>query len=211
VSVTLAVEGGGEHVRTVRPALPSNDRAMWLKLVQMDLEMHPPGAAVVGVALAAEPGSTSKVQMGLFSPQLPEAMKLDVTLARIQALVGEGCVGRPVLKDTHRPDGFAVEPFSVSGAVGASVGDVDRAPAAMRMVRPAERVSMMLCGEKPSAFTFRGVRYEVERAYGPWVMSGDWWSPMLWGMEQWDLVARGMCCCVVRDSVEGWKVVALYD
>jgi protein ImuB len=214
VSVTLAVESGGEHVRTVRPALPSNDRAMWLKLVQMDLEMHPPSATVVGLVLEAEPGTTSKVQMGLFSPQLPEAMKLDVTLARIKAIVGEGCVGRPVLKNTHRPDGFGVEPFSVSRVAGASVGDVDRAPAATRVVRPAERVSMVLCGEKPSAFWFRNVRYEVERAYGPWVMSGDWWSPTLWGMEQWDVVARGkggemLCCCVVKDAE--WKVVALYD
>jgi protein ImuB len=73
---------------------------------------------------------------------------------------------------------------------------------------------MVLCGEKPSAFWFRNVRYEVERAYGPWVMSGDWWSPTLWGMEQWDVVARGkggemLCCCVVKDAE--WKVVSLYD
>jgi protein ImuB len=216
VSVTLELEGGAQHVRTVRPALPSNDRAMWLKLLQMDMEMHPPGAAVVGLRLEAEPGSTSKVQMGLFSPQLPEAMKLDVTLARIQALVGEGCVGRPVLKDTHRPDGFGVEPFSVTASVSAKdVVQAERTPAAMRVVRPAERVSMVLCGEKPSSFWFRNMRYEVERAYGPWVMSGDWWSPTLWGMEQWDVVARGrdgevVCCCVV--AVEGeWNMVALYD
>jgi protein ImuB len=171
---------------------------------------------VVGLRLEAEPGSTSKVQMGLFSPQLPEAMKLDVTLARIQALVGEGCVGRPVLKDTHRPDGFGVEPFSVTASVSAKdVVQAERTPAAMRVVRPAERVSMVLCGEKPSSFWFRNMRYEVERAYGPWVMSGDWWSPTLWGMEQWDVVARGrdgevVCCCVV--AVEGeWNMVALYD
>jgi protein ImuB len=215
VSVTLAVESGGEHVRTVRPALPSNDRAMWLKLVQMDMEMHPAGAAVVGLRLEAEPGTTSKVQMGLFSPQLPEAMKLDITLTRIQALVGEGCVGRPVLKDTHRPDGFGVEPFTVMASVSAKdVVPAERTPAAMRVVRPAERVSMTLCGERPSAFWFRNVRYEVERAYGPWVMSGDWWSPRLWGMEQWDVVARGrdgemLCCCVVKDAE--WKVVGVYD
>ena len=43
---------------------------MWLKLVQMDLEGHPPPAAVVGLVLQAEPGSTSKVQVGLFSPRL---------------------------------------------------------------------------------------------------------------------------------------------
>jgi protein ImuB len=145
-------------------------------------------------------------------------MKLDVTLARIKAIVGEEHVGRPVLKDTHRPDGFGVEPFVVTASVCAKdVGQAERAPAAMRVVRPAERVSMTLCGAEPAALWFRDVRYEVERAYGPWVMSGDWWSLTLWRMEQWDLVARGrdgavVCCCVVVDAVDGvWKMVALYD
>ena len=106
VSVTLALEGGASHTRTVRPALPSNERAMWWKLIHLDLEAHPPRAAIVGIAMRAEAGSTSKVQIGLFSPQLPEAMRLDVTLARIRAIVGEECVGRAALEDTHRQDGF---------------------------------------------------------------------------------------------------------
>jgi protein ImuB len=48
-------------------------------------------------------------------------------------------------------------------------------------------------------------------------MSGDWWNPTLWGMEQWDLIARGrdgavVCCCVVLDGIEqAWKMVGLYD
>jgi len=232
VTVTLVVEGGGTHVRTVRPALPSNERAMWLKLIHLDLEAHPPGAAVVGIGLTAEPGSTSKVQMGLFSPQLPEAMRLDVTLARIRAIVGEECVGRAVLEDTHRGDGFRVEGFTTpasqersgtpgfSVSTGMSVGKVrelDGSLAAMRRLRPAERVAVMLRGQKPAEFTFRERRYEVERAYGPWASSGDWWCPSLWGIEQWDLIAREMdgamlCCCLVRDvGLGGWLMAALYD
>jgi protein ImuB len=52
----------------VRPALPSNDKQMWIKLIHLDLEAHPPQAAIVALTLSAEPGSTSKVQLGLFSP-----------------------------------------------------------------------------------------------------------------------------------------------
>ena len=83
VTITLTLEGGATHSRTVRPALPTNDRQLWLKLLHLDLEAHPPQAAILAVALDAEPGSTSKVQLGLFSPQLPEPSRLDVTLARI--------------------------------------------------------------------------------------------------------------------------------
>ncbi len=100
------------HSRSVRPALPTNDRQLWLKLLHLDLEAHPPQAAIMAVTLEAEPGSTSKVQLGLFSPQMPEPSRLDVTLARIRAIVGDENVGRAVLRDTHEPDGFRMEPFS---------------------------------------------------------------------------------------------------
>lgn len=216
VTAELMLEGGGTHVRTVKPALPSNERAMWLKLIHLDMEAHPPGAAVVGIVLTAEPGATSKVQMGLFSPQLPEPMRLDVTLARIKAIVGEECVGRAVLADTHRADGFRMEGFSVAAVGAGSARELGGSLAAMRRLRPAESVSVSLREQRPVWFVFRERRYEVERAYGPWVMSGDWWEQTLWGVEQWDVIARGdaglLCCCVVRDVAQDvWSMAALYD
>jgi protein ImuB len=219
VCVVLNLEGGGAHVRTVRPALPSNERAMWLKLIHLDMEAHAPGAAVLGIGLSAEPGTMSKVQMGLFSPQLPEPMRLDVTLARIKAIVGEECVGRAVLEDSHRVDGFRMESFELpSGSgVGAKQACETRPGAAVRQLRPAEKIAVVLRGQRPAEFVFRERRYEVERAYGPWVMSGDWWNPTLWGVEQWDLIARArdgglLCCCLVRDVTwQLWSMVALYD
>jgi protein ImuB len=90
VTIALSLEGDETHTRMVRPALPTNDRQLWLKLIHLDLEAHPPRAAIVSLTLSAEPGTTSKVQLGLFSPQLPEPGRLDVTLARIRAIVGRG-------------------------------------------------------------------------------------------------------------------------
>ena len=222
VTVELTLEGGGMHARTVRPALPSNDRQMWIKLLHLDLEAHPPEAAILSLVLTAEPGSTSKVQLGLFSPQLPEPMRLDVTLARIRAIVGEDSVGRVVLTDTHRPDSFRVEPFTIpSGSTSACNSDEsrgsDQSLAAMRQLRPTENVTVTLSGQEPAAFIFHDQRYEVERAYGPWVTSGDWWNPSLWGFEQWDLIARAsdgalLCCCLARDVTRhAWQMVTLYD
>jgi protein ImuB len=115
LAITLSLEDGASHSRTVRPALPTTEKQLWIKLLRLDLEAHPPQAPILAVALHAEPGSTSKVQSGLFSPQLPEASRLDVTLARIRAIVGEGNVGRAVLGDTHAPEGFRMEAFTVPG------------------------------------------------------------------------------------------------
>jgi len=215
VTVTLFLDGGTTHGRTVRPALPSNDKMLWLKLLQLDLEAHPPSAAILALTLQAEPGSTSRVQLGLFSPQLPEPARLDVTLARIRALVGDDCVGRAVLQNTHAPEGFRVEPFAVPSGEPHAPSST-RLLTTVRQLRPAETVTITLDGRRPTQFYFRGQRYIVERAYGPWLMGGDWWNASLWVQEQWELMARArsqvLCCCLVRDRLEDiWQVTALYD
>jgi protein ImuB len=235
VTVTLSLEGGALHTRMVRPALPTNFKQLWIKLIHLDLEAHPPQAAILALTLTAEHGVISKVQLGLFSPQLPEAMRLDVTLARIRAIVGEDRVGYAQLKDTHRQDGFSVEPFAAlpnSQSLPASPGAKSRAVVkeqnkalqrtSMRQIRPAENVLVTLRGKEPETFCFRGNWYTVEHAYGPWRASGDWWNPTQWNNEQWDLVAREnrgktlLCCCLVycvsQSSLQNaWKLMALYD
>jgi len=216
VTITLALEGGTSHTRTVRPALPTNDRQLWIKLLHLDLEAHPPQAAILSLVLTAEHGSTSKVQLGLFSPQLPEPMRLDVTLARIKAIVGEGCVGRPVLKDAHRPDSFSMEAFTISSLTPSKAIPTRTTPA-MRQLRPAEGITVTLRHHQPVSFFFRDKGYVVEQAYGPWLAGGEWWNPTLWSLEQWDLVARSqdgtlLCCCLVCDLSQNiYQMVALYD
>ena len=129
VTVTLSLDGGGTYARTIRPALHSNQKQIWIKLLHLDLEAHPPHAGIVGVALTAEPGKTGKVQLGLFSPQLPEPSRLDVTLARIRALVGDGNCGCAVLDDIHSPDAFRMEPFALpTSGRRADTSSTERAP-----------------------------------------------------------------------------------
>lgn len=217
VTITLLLDGGRSHTRTVRPALPSNDRQTWLKLLHLDLEAHPPSASVMAVTTTADPGSTSKVQLGLFTPQLPEPARLDVTLARIRAMVGEDCVGRAVLKDSHQPDAFRMEPFTVPSGSAELKLTQPRPRPAMRQLRPPESVAVTLHDKRPASFSFHAKRYDVESAYGPWRMNGDWWSRTLWDAQQWDLVARAkdgssLCCCLVHDLTAGaWRMEALYD
>lgn len=216
VTVTLSLDGGTTHTRTVRPALPTNDKALWIRLLHLDLEAHPPQAAILSLSLTADPGSTSKVQMGLFSPQLPEPARLDVTLARIRAIVGEENVGHAVLKDTHQPGEFGMESFTLPSGPP-SLFPLRPSRSAMRRLRPAEAVQVTVQEQRPKAFVFRRKHFVVEHAYGPWLISGDWWHPLLWGQEQWDLIARArdnslLCCCLVRNQAEDcWEMAALYD
>ncbi|MGC2638802.1 MAG: DNA polymerase Y family protein [Acidobacteriaceae bacterium] len=189
VTVTLTLEGGSTHTRTVRPALPSNERRLWLRLLHLDLQAHPPSAPILGLTVNAEPGSTSKVQLGLFTPQLPEPSRLDVTLARIRSLVGDEHAGRAVLEDAHRPEAFRVAPFVVpqASAIRAPRG---RSRSAVRRLRPPELVPVTLRQRRPAMFVFRNQRYLVEQSFGPWFSSGNWWGAEIWSVEKWDLIAR---------------------
>lgn len=216
VTVALNLEGASIHTRTVRPALPTNNKQLWIKLIRLDLEAHPPNAAILALSLAAEPGSTSKVQLGLFSPQLPEPSRLDVTLARIRAIVGEENVGRALLQDTHRPEAFRIEPFGVPTTL--SSGNLTtQSRCAIRKLRPPEDISVAVQGKRPTAFFFQKRHFDIERLYGPWLTSGDWWNPTLWGLEQWDVEARAqdqalLHCCILRDQVaDRWQMAGLYD
>lgn len=216
LTIALRLEAGGSHTRTVRPALPTNDRQFWIKLLHLDLEAHPPRAPILSLTLTAEPGSTSKVQMGLFSPQLPEPGRLDVTLARIRTIVGEEYVGRAVLRDTHQPNEFRLEPFAVIAKNVAETSST-QPRVALRQFRPPENISVTLQNGRPVAFFMQKKRYVIEKAYGPWLTSGDWWNPELWNVEQWDLVAHSadgsvLCGCIVRDVARNcWEMMALYD
>ncbi len=216
VKIALSLEKGAKHERAVRPALPTNDRQLWLKLLHLDLEAHPPQAAILAVTLEAEPGRTSKVQLGLFSPQLPEPSRLEITLARIEAVVGEGSVGCAVLKDAYSKENFRIEPFRM-GPLKAREASSDLARPALRKLRPAEPIFVVLSNCRPQTLFFRDLRYTVERAYGPWQSSGEWWNPLLWGCEQWDVVARPhsgemLCCCILRDVIrDRWQMDAFYD
>jgi protein ImuB len=225
----LGLEGGGVHTRLVRPALPSNDKQLWLKLLHLDWIAHPPPAAVISMKLKAETGVTGKVQLGLFSPQLPEPGRLDVTLARIRAVVGEERSGSVELKDTHEPDGFRMKEFSVAGTGPPNWVEPQLPAAVMRRLRPPERISVTLRNRRPHIFYFHGVAYQAESSYGPWRCAGGWWSQSQWSMEEWDVVARRrnknfgecqppahrdglLCCCITRDVIrDQWLIEALYD
>ncbi|MGA2458566.1 MAG: hypothetical protein ABSF85_13435 [Terriglobales bacterium] len=98
--------------RTLRLPAPMLDVKIFLKLLQLDLQAHPPGAPIVKIHLSADPARPRALQSGLFQPVFPEPEKLELTLARIAGIVGEGRVGSVELLDTHREGAFALRHFA---------------------------------------------------------------------------------------------------
>lgn len=214
LTVRMALDGGRIHERVIRPALATADRKFLLKLLQLDLAAHPPQAAVLSLSISAQPGQSSKVQLGLFTPQTPEPTRLDVTIARLKAIAGEDRVGSPVLEDSHRPGAFRMENFALGNAAGTTHEAHPRM--ALRRMRPPVPIRVVMRDFKPIVFRDRERSFEVEAAYGPWKTSGCWWREDNWETEEWDVLAfaggNALACLLVRDCIrDQWRLEALYD
>ena len=211
LNITFGLEGQRTHTLIVRPALPTIDRKFLLKLLQIELAAHPPPYAVTAFTMGADVGRGSKVQLGLFSPQLPEPSRLDVTLARLKALVGDDMVGSPILGDSNRIEAFHLEAFTVSQR---PVVTDYRPRMALRRMRPPHPVQVRLHDHKPVSFHDGKQAYSIFAAYGPWRANGNWWATEDWDREEWDvLIAQEQqAYLLVNDRRQKrWYLDAVYD
>ncbi len=218
MQLKLKLDGAAEYCISVRPVLPSTDRRFLLKLLQLELATHPPSAAVIGLVLTAEPAAPTREQGGLFSPQLPDASRLDVTLARIQSIVGEGNVGSAQLKDTHAPEGFSIVPFLVHAATSPDKTPHQPARMVQRMLRPPWPAHVSYEGDRPSFIACDHQRFRVKHAYGPWYSSGAWWSRDAWAREEWEVILKSenaampLHALLVHDlTAQAWRLEGIYD
>jgi protein ImuB len=212
-----------QFCRTLRLPLPMLDPKLFLKLLQLDLNAHPPGAPITRIHLIAEPARPRSAQGGLFLPPSPEPEKLELTLARIAGIVGEAHVGSLELLDTHRAEGFRMRRF-VPGAVAETNRQKDLAKetaavTALRRFRPPLRVTVALENGEPARVVCakkKEVQGSVLWKAGPWRSSGDWWEREAWARDEWDIAlqnADGIALYrLVHDLLGGgWFAEGTYD
>ena len=205
------------------------DAKVFLKLLQLDLNAHPPGAPIMKIHLAAEPARPRSAQGGLFLPPSPEPEKLELTLARIAAMVGENKVGALELLDTHHPEGFRMQRF-VATSPEKSPREKTPEPVeeksivtALRRFRPALRANVTLENGHPASLVCRKkeVQGSVLWKAGPWRASGDWWEREAWSRDEWDIALQNSALRngeaisfyrLVHDLLGGgWFVEGTYD
>ncbi len=220
--------------RTLRLPVPLLDAKIFLKLLQLDLNAHPPGAPIVKIHLSAEPVRPRAAQSGLFLPPSPEPEKLELTLARIAGIVGQNKVGSLQLLDTHHPEAFRMQHFAPNSRQDqaarkprASRNDKldepqkqnEAAVTAMRIFRPPVRATVTLQEGRPARIACprrKDICGEILWAAGPWRTSGDWWEQEGWARDEWDIAlqeAAGITLYrLVRDLLNGqWQVEGCYD
>ena len=208
------------YARALHLPLPMLNAKMFLKLLQLELQAHPPGAPVTKVWLAAEPVRPRAAQGGLFLPLSPEPERLQLTLARLAGVVGEGRAGSPEVLDTHRPQNFRVRHFAP--AAPRQKAETPERPGpltALRLFRPPLRASVLMHAGTPVRITAAiqaEVRGEIVWSAGPWRASGEWWKEDAWGREEWDIILQNETGAALyrlyREPASGqWFVEGTYD
>jgi len=211
LQVDLKLEHGATHEIKLNLPYPMRDHKVFLKLLLLDTEMHPPPAAVVGISINCEPVKPRVMQTGLFIPLAPEPEKLELMLARLAKLVGAENIGSPELLDTHRPDAFRVKRFelkeqkrkkanskkqTVSSKQQSAISN-QQSTLGFRVFRPPLRAMVQVEGGCPREISAwnknQSVHGKVVGVAGPWRTSGEWWRTDTWARDEWDVAieARG--------------------
>lgn len=207
----LKLENRGSHERTLRLPVPSLDQRAFLKLLQLDLAAHPPAAPVEYVHLEANPVKPRSAQSGLYVPVAPEPVKLELTLARIKAFVGEEKVGSPELLDTHRPGAFRIRNAGGEWRKALPCARRSLTLLALRVFRPPRVARVAIDSGRPSFVAAEGVRGRVLELAGPWRTSGDWWTIDPWERDEWDIALSDGALYRIYCAPPGWFVEGSYD
>jgi protein ImuB len=161
---------------------------------------------VIHVRLEASPVKPQVLQNGLYLPAAPDPVNLEITVARIRALVGDGRVGSPELLDTHRPDAFRMVSFGQSKSEPSS----PYVQLAMNLFRPPRPAHVTMHDGEPIYVSAQGLRGKVIDCAGPWTSSGDWWTDSPWSRDEWDVALSDGALYRIYFA-GGWYVGGIYD
>jgi protein ImuB len=228
LSVSMQLENLTVHERKLSLPHLMRDHKVFLKLLLLDTEMHPPAAAVKSVAIACEPVKPRVLQSGLFVPLAPAPDKLELTLARLAKLVGEENVGSPELLDTHRPDAFSMKRFTLATNLDRrrrvknnwqpAIGN--QQSLGFRRYRPPLKAVVESDQGWPTQISAwgkqRSVYGKVVALAGPWRITGDWWRDDRWARDEWDVTlerqSQQTLYRIYRElNTEHWFVEGTYD
>ncbi|MCP4662927.1 MAG: hypothetical protein GY856_46640, partial [bacterium] len=238
LELSLELEPDGYHERSITLPAPTREVKTLLTLLRLDLESQQPGAPIVAFQLTAHPDRPRREQLSLFGPAALSPDKLATTLARLFAMLGEERVGSPRTVDAHRPERFALEPFTPPPPPR-----VRRPPRpgrgllTVRVLRPPLELEVLTGGPVPAGrepdnghpdaerpVSLKTVEREenakkpriagkVRVASGPWGIEEDWWAEKSTERDYWDVeLANGGLYRVFRERTSReWFVDGVYD
>jgi protein ImuB len=202
-----------EHVRSLELPIPMREARTLRTLLLLDLESHPPGAAIDGVTVTIDPTPGRVVQFSLLARPLPSPEQVSTLMARLHALMGEARCGSPGLVDSWQPGAFVMTPFQpeeAAEAVSAAAAEAAAAPPGKWSAGPGSSDAAALFDSGRPVMALRRFRHpviarvrveagkpsrvttdraglaggRVESCAGPWRTAGGWWQGTDAGMRE---------------------------
>jgi protein ImuB len=168
---------------------PMRDVRTLRTLALLDLESHPPAAAIDRVTLVIDPTPGRVLQHTLFTRAHPTPEQLSTLIARLGALMGPDRFGAPATVDSYRPGAFTMTPLATEhngSNRGARIPNSkfliphsDPLVSALRRCRHPVPARVAVADSRPVRVTtdrrgFAGGA--VTQCAGPWRTSGEWWA-----------------------------------
>jgi len=183
------------HERSLQLPAPMRDARTLRTIALLDLESHPPSAAIDRVVVAVDPTPGRVVQFSLLTRPLPSPEQVSTLMARLTALMGEGRCGSAITVDSWEPGAFEMKPFLGSIANSGRIPNPEpRIPRlAIRRFRFPIPARVRVDRGIPVRVTSdrRGISGgKVETYAGPWRTSGGWWvedTKKYWERDEWDV------------------------
>ncbi len=214
--LTLPLADGSSHEREFGIPAPTSDVEVLFRILNTHLDALRLDQEPIGVRLGISPCDPENRQLHLFERSLRDPNRFGETLARLKAIVGEGCVGVPSAAESHRPGAYEV--------LGLGFQDWENEPETLnlnpetsptglplRRYRPGVAAVVKVRRGAPVHVAARGFGGTVAEAAGPYRVSGDWWDRDAWSVEEWDVELAGGGLLRLSRQREGWKLEGCYD
>ena len=227
------------HERSLQLPAPMRDARTLRTLALLDLESHPPPAAIDRVVVAVDPTPGRVIQFSLLTRPLPSPEQLSTLMARLTALMGEDRCGSAVTVDSWQPGAFEMRAFG-PGSGSRDSGLEIRSSNADRIPNPESPIPSVALRRFRFPVPARvrvdhgiPVRVIVDRrgfgggtvdAYaGPWRTSGGWWIDTAcgtrtagrasWEHDEWDVtLSDGATYRVFRErDTDAWFIEGVVD
>ena len=207
----------GNLNRKIHLPEPLADPAALLKPIQTLIDSLILPSPVIALELDATTAFPFSRQSDWTRRQLPNPGRWADTLARLEALVGSGHVGIPVLLQVHQPDAFELRDASENSIVAAGNGKLPDCSIPLRRFRPAVKISVAFeatadVHPRPLALLTGPHCGQVLERRGPFPSSGHYWNPAeKWQRAEWDIrLENSPLLRLVHQPGDCWELDGAY-